>query len=173
MRIGSCAAAGVLLLACSHPSGRDPATVPAVDASTRWTSPPDTAAPARTRSLVEARHAIRGREGEPAESVYREIRVLNGVSADRLLRIMDVGYGRSLGVGCGHCHVEGEWEREDSSRKEVAREMIRMVRHLNTDHLAKIEGLRSDTARVNCTTCHRGTTKPALNLDEPPRTAGR
>ena len=102
--------------------------------------------------------------------MYREIRALSGVPSDRLLRIMDVGYARSLGVGCSHRHVVGHWESEDSP--EVAREMIRMVRHLNTDHLAMIEGLRSDTARVNCTTCHRGTTKPALDLDEPPLAAG-
>jgi len=163
----------VLLLGCSRASGGTPTTVQVADALTRWTSPPDTAAGARARQVAEARQAIRGREEEPAESVYREIRVLNGVPVGRLLRIMDVGYGRSLGVGCAHCHVEGEWEREDSSRKEVAREMIRLVRHLNTEHLAEIKGLRSDTARVNCTTCHRGTTKPALSLDEPPLTAGR
>src|SRR5262245_37760255 len=173
MHTAKCAMATILLLACSRPSGSPPATMPATEASGRWTSPPDTAAPGRAHDLAEARRAIQGRENEPAESVYREIRVLSGVPADRLLRIMDVGYGRSLGVGCSHCHVVGHWESEDSSRKEVAREMIRLVRHLNADHLAKIEGLRSDTARVNCTTCHRGTTKPALDLDEPPQAAGR
>lgn len=172
MRIGNCAVAGALLLACSHASANNPAAVPAAQTRGRWTSPPDTAAPARARAVAEALEAIRGREEEPAGSVYQEIHVLNGVPAGRLLRIMDHGYSRSLGVGCGHCHVEGDWEREDSTRKEVAREMIRMVRHINTEHLAKIEGLRSDTAIVNCTTCHRGTTKPALDLDEPPRTAG-
>lgn len=171
MRICNLAVA-VLLFACSHPSSSAPPTAPATATGGRWTSPPDTAAPARSRAVAQALEAIRGREEEPAESVYQEIHVLNGVPAGRLLRIMDHGYSRSLGVGCGHCHVEGQWEREDSTRKEVAREMIRMVRHINTEHLAKIEGLRSDTAIVNCTTCHRGTTKPALDLDEPPRTAG-
>lgn len=129
---------------------------------------PDTAAAGRKREVGEVARAIRGRGRLPAESVYKDIRVLKGVSAGTLLAIMDVGYGRSLGVGCSHCHVAGEWDREDSTRKQVAREMSLMVRRINTELLAKIEHLRSDTARVNCTTCHRGSIKPALDFTDTP-----
>jgi photosynthetic reaction center cytochrome c subunit len=161
----------VVLLACSR-STTPPATTPVPSPEGRWTSPPDTAAPGRARAVEAALAEIRGRETQPAESVYREIRLLKGVAAGRLLRVMDVGYGRSLGVGCAYCHVPGNYAAEDSSRKAVAREMWRLMFHINTEHLARIEGLRSDTARVNCTTCHRGTTKPALDLSDPPQRAG-
>jgi hypothetical protein len=129
---------------------------------------PDTAAESRKRDVAEVARTIRGRGRLPAESVYKDIRVLKGLSAGTLLAVMDVGYGRSLGVGCSHCHVSGEWEREDSTRKQVAREMSLMVRRINTELLAKIEHLRSDTARVNCTTCHRGSIKPALDFTDAP-----
>ncbi|MGH9936513.1 MAG: c-type cytochrome, partial [Blastocatellia bacterium] len=96
--------------------------------------------------------------------VYKNIQLLKGVPAGRLLRVMEIGYARSLGVTCAHCHVAGQWEKEDKPTKQVAREMAAMTRALNTDLLKKIKGLKNETPTVNCTTCHRGQTKPALNL---------
>jgi hypothetical protein len=80
-----------------------------------------------------------------------------------------MGYARSLGVRCDHCHVPGQWESDEKPTKGVAREMILMTRAINDDHLKKIKNLRSAAPAVNCTTCHRGETKPALNLPEPAR----
>jgi len=40
-----------------------------------------------------------------------------------------------------------------------------MVDTINTRLLANIEGLKSERAMVNCTTCHRGRVKPALHLN--------
>lgn len=78
-----------------------------------------------------------------------------------------MGYARSLGVNCTHCHVPGEWEKEDKPTKQIARDMSAMVTAINTEQLKKIKNLKSPDPVINCTTCHRGQIKPALNLPEP------
>ncbi len=127
-------------------------------------APTDTNA-ARRDSLMQAVLAsIAGRERMPAESVFKNIRVMKQVPAGRLVRIMNLGYARSLGVSCDHCHVVGEWDKEDRAQKQIAREMRAMVDSINFNLLAKIQGLESDNPVVNCTTCHRGLTQPALDF---------
>src|SRR5918993_1648589 len=74
-------------------------------------------------ALAELRKRIAGQENKPAEEVFKNIRLLKGVPAGRLLRVMEMGYARSLGVNCTHCHVAGEWEKEDKPTKQIAREM--------------------------------------------------
>jgi hypothetical protein len=77
---------------------------------------------------------------------------------------MEMGYARSLGVNCTHCHVPDKWESEEKAPKQIAREMSSMVTRLNGELLAGIKNLKSETPTINCTTCHRGEIKPALNL---------
>ena len=116
------------------------------------------------QALADLRKAIAGQETKPAGEVFKNIQILKGVPARNLLRIMELGYSKSLGVNCTHCHVPGEWEKDDKPTKQVAREMSGMVKTINTDLLKKIKNLKTATPIVNCTTCHRGQTKPALNL---------
>jgi Photosynthetic reaction centre cytochrome C subunit len=97
--------------------------------------------------------------------VFKDIQTLKGVPAGRLLAIMDVGYGGSLGVRCSHCHVTGHWESMEKPQKTIAREMTLMTRQIR-EQLQNIKGLKSESPTVNCTTCHRGKIKPALDLDE-------
>ena len=118
-------------------------------------------------ALAALRQAIAGKENEPAEKVFKNIQLLKGIPAGRLLRIMELGYARSLGVNCTHCHIPGEWEKDDKPTKQVARDMAAMVGAINNQHLKQIKNLKSETPVVNCTTCHRGQTKPALNLEPP------
>jgi len=117
------------------------------------------------QALADIRKSIAGKEKEPAEKVFKNMRVLNAVPAGRVLSIMEMGYAKSLGVDCTHCHVAGKWEKDDVPTKQIAREMASMVGTINNDLLKKIENLKSETPTVNCTTCHRGQVKPALNLD--------
>lgn len=70
------------------------------------------------------------------------IRGVKGRMVDQVLRMMDFGFGRSLGVRCQHCHVLGHWADEDKPTKQVARDMMEM------------------TSRINGSTCHRGTPRP-------------
>ena len=126
---------------------------------------------ARRDSLMQlVLSRIAGREGEPAVEVFRDIRVLTNMRAGQLVRVMNLGFARSLGVSCEHCHVPGEWASNEKSAKGIAREMWNMVGVINRDLLPEIPDLRSDDPAVNCTTCHRGDVKPALNL--PPEGSG-
>ena len=100
----------------------------------------------------------------PTDSVFKNIKSLKGMPAKRLLAIMKFGYSRSLGVGCGHCHNTEKWESEEKPQIEIARKMGLMAREINSNLLKSIDNLQSDNPVVNCTTCHRGQVKPALNL---------
>ncbi len=114
--------------------------------------------------LAELRKKIAGRENEPAEKVFKNIQFLKGVPAARLLAVMKIGYSRSLGVTCTHCHVVDEWEKDDKPTKQTARDMAQMARTINNDLLKNIKNLKSESPVINCTTCHRGQTRPALDL---------
>ena len=100
---------------------------------------------------------------KPAGEVFRNVKLLKDVPADRFLRIMDTGYRGSLGVSCDYCHVEDRWEADEKRPKRAAREMIVMTRTIN-DHLGKLTEIDTQDAAVNCTTCHRGYVKPALQM---------
>lgn len=114
--------------------------------------------------ITELRESIKGREDLPAEEVFQNIETLKGVPAGRLIAIMQFGYSNSLGVKCNHCHVKGDWADDSNPNKDIAREMSRMTRKINQDLLKGIKNLKSERPVINCTTCHRGQTKPALNM---------
>lgn len=118
----------------------------------------------QAQALENLRKAIAGREDKPAEEVFKNIQMLKGMPAGRLLRVMEMGYSRSLGVNCTHCHLADAWEKEDKPTKQIAREMNAMVGVINNDQLKKIKNLKGPNPIINCTTCHRGQIKPALNL---------
>ncbi len=126
-------------------------------------APRDTAAAERDSLMKVVLAKIAGRENAPAESVFKDIRVFKGMPAGRMLRIMNIAFGGSLGVGCKHCHVVGEWEKEDRRPKQVARDMWKFMHAIN-DSLTKIPNLDSEKPGINCTTCHRGAVKPAVSM---------
>ena len=177
----ACVMLGSLLLATIaivRPSGL---TAPATAAEGPGPAPPGLPAgapglrppaPAPVDSFVADRDSlmkvvlqrIAGREDMPAESVFKNIKAFKGVPAGRILRIMNMGFGRSLGVNCTHCHIAGHWADDDKPQKQITREMMAMVDTLNTVMLPRIRNLKSEHPTVNCTTCHRGSRKPATNL---------
>lgn len=120
-------------------------------------------------ALAKLKEQIKGRENEPAEKVFKNLTTptLRTAPAGRLLAIMEFGYARSLGVNCTHCHVPDKWESEDKPQKQITRDMSALVAKLNGEMLKGIKNLSSPTPTVNCTTCHRGEVKPALNLPMP------
>jgi hypothetical protein len=111
--------------------------------------------------------SIAGRENQPAESVFKNIKVLKGVPAGRLVNIMNMGFGRSLGVSCGFCHVPGKWDVDDKQEKKTARIMIEMVGTINRDYIAKLPNDSAPPPMVTCFTCHRGMPRP-MGPDRPP-----
>lgn len=153
----------------ASPSPTAPATAQspaAVSPSAAATTPvvKDSVTLERERYVAEVRQQIAGKETLPAPQVFKNIKVLTDVPAGRLLAIMNLGYGKSLGVSCTHCHVAGEWDKEDKTQKQTARDMSRMAATINNELLKNIPNLKGPNAIVNCTTCHRGQVKPALNL---------
>ncbi len=87
----------------------------------------------------------------PAEQVFQNIQVFKGMSAERIVRVMTV-FTVALGTDCSHCHVADQWD-DDHPAKEIAREMLRMVRDIN-------QQLFDGQPKVACWTCHRGAVKP-------------
>ena len=116
------------------------------------------------QALAQLRAEISGKENQPAEQVFKNIQLLKGMPAGRVLAVMQVGYSKSLGVDCTHCHVAGQWEKEDKPTKQITRDMSAMAKAINTEYLKGIKNLKNPNPVVNCTTCHRGQVKPALNL---------
>jgi photosynthetic reaction center cytochrome c subunit len=111
--------------------------------------------------------SIAGRENMPAESVFKNIKILKGIPAGRLVNIMNMGFGRSLGVSCGFCHVPGKWDLDDKEEKNTARLMFAMVQTINRDFISKIPNDSGPQPVVNCMTCHRGMPRP-MGPDGPP-----
>ena len=117
-------------------------------------------------ALAKLREQIKGREQEPAGTVFKNLQMANFKTfpAARILAVMEMGYARSLGVNCTHCHVPEKWESDEKPQKQIARDMAAMVAKINGESLKAIKNLKGQTPTVNCTTCHRGQVTPALNL---------
>jgi rubrerythrin len=123
----------------------------------------NSATPDDNPQVKELLRQIAGKENRPAGEVFKNVQLLKDVPAARFLRIMDIGYAQSLGVGCEHCHVEERWEADEKRPKRATREMIKLVGNINAS-LAEMQEIDTSDATVNCTTCHRGFVKPALQM---------
>lgn len=91
------------------------------------------------------------------------------MSREQVTAIMR-GFTGALGVRCTHCHVgqEGspqsmDYAADDKDEKLTAREMLKMVRTINTDYVRMASG-GDAKADVRCETCHRGRTEPPQPL---------
>ena len=95
-----------------------------------------------------------GAGGPQTEEVFKNIQILKGQPADRLVPTM-VFFEASLGVGCPFCHDQDANKRDLDTKetKKTARRMIQMVMDINKNTFA---GER----RVNCFTCHQGRNRP-------------
>ena len=120
-------------------------------------------APKENAYVTELLQQLGPNAKKPAGEVFKNVQLMKDIPADRFLRIMDTGYRQSLGVGCDYCHVEDRWEADETRPKRAAREMILMVRMINK-HLGTLQEIDTQDAAVNCTTCHRGYVKPALQM---------
>lgn len=116
---------------------------------------------AQRDSIVEAElQRIAGRENVAAESVYKNVQLMKGMPAGRMLRIMNMGYSRALGVGCDFCHAKNDWASDDKAAKKVARDMMLMTRAINDTLLPRVHNPENERRVVNCSTCHRGQKHP-------------
>ncbi len=115
--------------------------------------------------ITELRKSIAGQQDKPAEQVFKNVQVLKGLPAGRLLNVMGA-YTRALGVRCDFCHVFGQWERDDKETKQAARDMAHMTTDINAQ-LKKIKAIEADNPTVTCSTCHRGQPKPGADRPRP------
>jgi len=78
------------------------------------------------------------------------------------------GMSAALGVRCDHCHV-GEpgqplstfdFASDEKAAKLKAREMMRMVNAINSQHLTTLAERSDPPIEVECATCHHGLSRP-------------
>ena len=144
------------------------AAVPAAAPAAAPAAPPGLQNPnqeANDQIAKKITDAIAGHENEPAETVFKNIQSLKGMPAARLVRVMNMGYSRALGVTCMHCHAEGDFSTDDKRPKRAAREMMVMNKAINEQlrSLKNLEG-KPEEKFVNCGTCHRGHVDPNAGL---------
>lgn len=136
--------------------------------------PGDSTGAERDSLMNEVMKHIAGKEQMAAESVFKDIQTFKGRRAGDIPRVMNYGFGRSLGVSCYHCHARNDWAKDEKKQKRIARDMARMVAAVNADYIEKIEGLGDSTRggrpHVNCSTCHRGSIRTSPEMG---RTGGR
>jgi len=102
-------------------------------------------------------------EDKPAEQVYKNIQVMKGMPASRLLPGMN-RLTQFLGVDCAHCHVPDAFDKDDKPAKQTARKMFELVRTINAT---------LNTNRVTCYTCHRGQPQPVSMPPAPANTGAK
>jgi hypothetical protein len=118
----------------------------------------DTFEQERNRYMNEVLQTIKGKEKMSADSVFKNIQLFKGVknfTAEHFLLMMNIGWGKGLGVSCTYCHVPGRWDSDEKQTKEIGREMYG-IRQMVNDKLKTIQGLQSVQPLINCGTCHQG-----------------
>jgi hypothetical protein len=163
--------AGLAVPALSTPqytpqSGQAPAPAPAPSAMPSHDSGQQPSAESKPAAGAEQaprpnplEKLIKGRENEPVETVFKNIQVLKGLPAGRLLDTMR-GVSAALGTNCKKCHDTENFASDDKDDKKIARSMIQMTKAINDQYLKTMPGLDQDAA-VSCYTCHHGKSHPA------------
>jgi Photosynthetic reaction centre cytochrome C subunit len=117
------------------------------------------AQPPKNAHIAALEKEIAGKEQQPAEQVFKDIRVFKGMPAIRVLRIMEMAFNANLGVDCDHCHAVDDWSSGVKRQRDVAREMW-TLRAETQEKLRKITG-KADLP-FTCYSCHKGQPKPAF-----------
>jgi tetratricopeptide (TPR) repeat protein len=89
------------------------------------------------------------------------------ITVRELVKLMR-GFAGGLGVRCIYCHVGDdpndlsttEFASDTKPTKRKAREMLRMVQHINNQLLPNVPDRSDPPVEVTCATCHHGVTKP-------------
>lgn len=94
--------------------------------------------------------------GPSAAETYQNVRVLGDLSVGEFNRLMlAMTAWVSPQQGCAYCHAGADLASDELYTKVVARRMLEMTRHINTDWKTHVV----DTG-VTCYTCHRGQPVP-------------
>ena len=123
----------------------------------------DTLEAERLKYMNEVLASIKGKQKMDVDSVFKNLQLFKGAKnfkADHFLLMMNIGWGKGLGVSCTYCHVAGKWESDEKPTKQIAREMYG-IRQMVNSRLATIKNLQSSSPLINCGTCHQGRPIPA------------
>ena len=137
------------------------ANAPAVVPPRRIPPSRDSLTKLRAGYIAKVMQEIAGRENQPAEQVFKNIKVLKGITAAQLVTKMDKDYAEALSWNCTNCHRlanQGNFASDTSNDKVRARFMQQMQNDINTVTLPKL--YPKDTPKVTCATCHRGYNEP-------------
>ena len=138
-----------------------PTNAPAVVPPRRVPPSRDSLVKLRAGYIAKVMQEIAGRENQPAEQVFKNIKVLKGITAAQLVTKMDKDYAEALSWNCTNCHRlanQGNFASDTSNDKVRARFMQQMQNDINTVTLPKL--YPKDTPKVTCATCHRGYNEP-------------
>ena len=95
--------------------------------------------------------------GPKASETYSNVRVLGDLSEQQFARTMlSIKAWVAPEEGCNFCHNAPDYTNDDKYTKRVARQMLTMTRHINTDWKQHV-----GATGVTCFTCHRGQAVPA------------
>lgn len=84
--------------------------------------------------------------------VFKNLQVLPKDITKPALKATMREMAKSLNVDCDHCHKEPDMAA-DTDKKKIAREMMEMVKTINTKFPMTLK-------KVTCWTCHRGKPEP-------------
>ena len=90
------------------------------------------------------------------------VKVLTGLTVPQFELEMQL-MTTALGVGCGYCHVRGNFASENTAHKASARKMLEMTRAINQQFFPEYKSSSDDESRlgrITCYTCHQGNEKP-------------
>ena len=96
-------------------------------------------------------------DGPRASQVFKNVKVLGDQSVGEFTRTMAaMTQWVSPQQGCTYCHNPQDFASDSVYTKVVARRMLEMTRHVNTDWKTHV-----GSTGVTCYTCHRGNNIPA------------
>ena len=131
---------------------------------------PKAKAAALAANSIPASVPYAGDEGEKAGTVYENVKVLGDVNVGEFTRLMvSMTKWVAADQGCAACHNTANFADDSLYTKVVARRMLQMVQHINSDWTKHV----GETG-VTCFTCHRGKLVPphVWFRDPGPRQAG-
>jgi hypothetical protein len=128
----------------------------------------DSLAADRAKYSKEVMESIKGKEKMAADSVFKNVKIFKGRPAEQLVRIMENGWSKALGVSCGHCHNEKDWASEEKHDRAIAVDMVAMTGKINDDLLKNMPAYASKTRKptINCMTCHNGEAHPGRSRQQ-------
>jgi Photosynthetic reaction centre cytochrome C subunit len=77
------------------------------------------------------------------------LKAKTGAEVSQIMRAFTAG----LGVQCSYCHIQNNFASDNNPKKQVGRQMIKLVQKINAD-------FPGGKMKVSCYTCHRGEAEP-------------